>query len=72
MSTILWCDEGNHPFSDADPERRRYQETYPSNYQGQQPYEDICGPCYASKQERKQAKMAISQPETMKESLPDE
>jgi len=45
MSQALWCDHGEHAFSERDPGRKRVQET--TLVDGEERYQtaDVCGPC---------------------------
>jgi hypothetical protein len=54
MSDILWCDEGNHPFSSTDKQRERYTKQVgvrAPQYTEDVEHFDICGPCVTKKQE---------------------
>lgn len=62
MSSVLWCDKGEHAFSVKDPDRRHFTQTATvevptGNSYGRTTYQqreevteelDICGPCYKS------------------------
>lgn len=61
MSKALWCDVGNHAFSEKDPDKEHYTKTakkklMTGNSYGSPVYQeqeqateeiDICGPCVA-------------------------
>jgi hypothetical protein len=60
VSTVLWCDKNNHPFSAKDKEKRHFVDTHEvevltGNSYGRPTYQDrqevteeidICGPCW--------------------------